>query len=137
MVDVFHASLVSQDRERKLNAFCTPESTIRLLIASSAFGMGIDIDDIKYVVLWEAPSSVSQIWQQIGRAGRNGAPSEARLLFSPQGTAGARTDTNIKELVKATNITCIRKQILRSVIYKVDKVPEVETHPARCCVLQN
>jgi len=49
------------------------------VIATSAFGLGVDCPDIRQVIKWGAPSTIEELVQQTGRAGRNGAEAEAIL----------------------------------------------------------
>lgn len=63
------------------------EPTINAIVASSAFGMGIDIPDVRLVVHWQHPFSVEEYLQGFGRAGRDGRPARA-LLFTDHGDRG-------------------------------------------------
>ncbi len=61
---------------------CFVEGDGRVLVATSAFGMGVDLPDIRLVVFVGAPTSLEAWWQQAGRAGRDGNPARAVLLWS-------------------------------------------------------
>ena len=64
-----------------LAEFCKQDTKLRLVIATSAFGLGVDCPDIGRVINWGAPSTIEELVQQSGRAGRNGAEAEAILFY--------------------------------------------------------
>ena len=80
---VYHAGL-SQKRARRgvYDAFLDDE--VDVIVATSAFGMGIDKPDIRYVVHAEAPESPDTYYQEVGRAGRDGEPATATLVYRPE-----------------------------------------------------
>ena len=78
----YHAGLDAQARERAQDLFMAPGA--RVVVATNAFGMGIDRSDLRFVVHVQAPRTVEAYYQEIGRAGRDDAPAEASLLYHPQ-----------------------------------------------------
>lgn len=77
----YHAGMTNLDRELEQQSFL--ENKTKIMIATSAFGMGIDKPDIATVIHYQMPGSIEQYYQEIGRAGRGGQHSTAHLLLAP------------------------------------------------------
>jgi ATP-dependent DNA helicase RecQ len=75
----FHAGMESYDKEAVQNRFMTEPGVV--IVATIAFGMGIDKPDIRYVLHTDLPASPEAYYQEIGRAGRDGAPAETLMLY--------------------------------------------------------
>ncbi|MCU0648222.1 MAG: RecQ family ATP-dependent DNA helicase [Gemmatimonadaceae bacterium] len=76
----YHAGLEDASRNRAQDAFMREEA--RVVVATSAFGMGIDKADVRTVVHWAMPGTLEAYYQEAGRAGRDGAPAACVLLHS-------------------------------------------------------
>ena len=76
----YHAGLNSEERQKRQNSFMNGECDI--IVATIAFGMGIDKKDIRNIIHYNIPQSVEGYYQEIGRAGRDGDKSNCILLFT-------------------------------------------------------
>ncbi len=77
----YHAGLDAHTRSESQDAFFTRQGAV--MVATIAFGMGVDKPDVRFIVHADLPTSVEGYYQEIGRAGRDGAPARALTLFSP------------------------------------------------------
>lgn len=76
----YHAGMTDEEREFSQNAFVSGRADV--VVATNAFGMGIDRSDVRFVVHFEIPGSVEAFYQEAGRAGRDGNPAACELLFN-------------------------------------------------------
>ena len=84
----YHAGLSSAERTRVQDAFLRDE--VAVVVATVAFGMGIDKPDVRFVVHYDVPKNIEGYYQETGRAGRDGLPAEALCLFGLQDAMTAR-----------------------------------------------
>lgn len=77
----YHAGMSNNDRKINQDKFINDE--VNIIVATNAFGMGIDKPDIRWVIHYNMPQSIENYYQEIGRAGRDGEKSECILLFTP------------------------------------------------------
>ena len=134
----YHAGLSDQVRAKNQELFIKDE--VQIIVATIAFGMGINKPNVRYVINYDLPKSIEEYYQEIGRAGRDGLPSSALLLYTPadirkirwffqESAFPEKDELLLQGMIKyATSTTCRRKALLQYFGEAYQPVPDSD-----CC----
>ncbi|WP_407398738.1 RecQ family ATP-dependent DNA helicase [Treponema sp.] len=137
----YHAGLSDAIRARNQKAFI--QDKVDIMVATVAFGMGINKPDVRWVIHYDMPKSIEQYYQEIGRAGRDGLQSEALLLYSPadikkiryffnDAVDPAKAEKLLQGMIRyAESQGCRRKSLLS--YFGENYSPDPEKEDKTCC----
>ncbi len=106
----YHAGLDRNLRTERLEQFLEADAAV--MVATIAFGMGVDKPDVRFVIHADPPASIEAYWQEIGRAGRDGDPAEGITLYGASDLAWALrriAERDVDEAVKQVQVRKVRQ----------------------------
>ena len=109
LIGMFHAKTLKRHKERVSDSLFEEQGVCRVVFASTALGMGVNLQGIRQVIHYGPPRQVDDFVQEIGRAGRDGKPARSLLLF--HGLHLKKCEPIMKEYAK-TESKCLRKLLL-------------------------
>jgi ATP-dependent DNA helicase RecQ len=117
--EYYHAGLGAEERDRIQDSFLSGK--LPIVVATKAFGMGIDRQDVRQVIHYAIPGTLEAYYQEAGRAGRDGLPSHAVLLYSPE-------DRSLQEwFIESSAVTISDLRMLFELIHKHPRRMEAVT----------
>lgn len=136
----FHGDMSGNERQEVIKAY--KNNDIKVVFATNAFGMGIDIPDIRVVVHFMLPESIEQYYQEVGRAGRNGKGATAYVLYSNKNIQVRKThfidksfpsSDEIKELFTKTANNEVGRKTLQ--YFEEEKLQTALPYFLNCCAI--
>lgn len=136
----YHAGLTDEERTEHQDLFI--KDKVRIMVATVAFGMGINKPNVRFVIHYDMPKSLEEYYQEIGRAGRDGLESHALLLYSAadihkiryffsEAADAEKSEALLQGMIHyATSRMCRRRQLLG---YFGEALPAQQEKSAVCC----
>ena len=118
LIEMFTRASTTEMKEKVLHSVCSSEGKVRIVLATTAFGMGIDCCDIRNILHWGPPSTLEQYVQESGRAGRDDQPSTACILY---GKPGKYVDEEVK-CYALNEDTCRRALLFKNFMFSPDSI---------------
>ena len=128
LIGMYHAKTLQRFKERVSESLFDEEGICRVVIASTALGMGVNISDVRQVIHYGPPRQIEDFVQEIGRAGRDGKPATSILVYT--GIHLKKCEPFMKDYAKSDKI-CLRKLLLDKFGATASK--EIDLHDC-CCI---
>jgi superfamily II DNA helicase RecQ len=130
VIGMYHANTLPRHKERVSKSLFDVNGTCRIVFASTALGMGVNIKDIFQVIHYGPPRQADDFLQEIGRAGRNGQPAKSILFYN--GNHLRKCDKSIKDYARSSD-RCLREIILQDFEETAANLSNKNTH--HCCII--
>ena len=129
LFDMFHSETTDDIKSNIIHRLST-KSSLRIVIATSAMGMGVDVADCHNIILYGPPRSVVDLLQETGRAGRDGGPSVALIMCNSYQVR--HVDSEVRDIVSTCD--CRRKEILGNFLTQEELLTHISTDsPVHTC----
>ena len=114
IVDMYHAGTDKESQGRIASGIVDPNCSLRCVVATIAFGLGINLPDVEEVVHWGPAADIMSYWQEVGRCARDGRQGKGTLFIFPRSTDKRLVDANLKKLIDDVQKCgeCLRRGIL-------------------------
>lgn len=133
ILDMVHSSTPQDAKDKLMADFPKKDSKVRLIVATIAFGMGVNIPDIDIVVHWGLPGTLLLYWQESGRAGRDGRQALS-VCYAFKKSITTCNEASFKDIVTKHTTGCLRKLVLENfVINGVGKEDIEQLSSRKCC----
>ena len=130
LVAMYHRATATRNKKHVSECFPQLNSILRIVVATSAFGMGVNIPDVQYVLHWAAPRTIESFYQEAGRAGRDGRNSKSIVYFHATDVSTRMTDERMALYCKDDK-TCRRSTLLD--YFTPDNKGVAADMPHLCC----
>jgi len=128
LIGMYHANTLAKHKNRVSDSLFDKEGVCRVVFASTALGMGVNLKDIRQVIHYGPPRQADDFLQEIGRAGRDGQPAKSLLFYI--GRHLVKCEKNMRDYAKSTD-KCLRTLVLSE--FGEQAAVNVGTHD--CCVI--
>lgn len=128
IVDIFHSMTLKKYKDRVMDSFKVNAGNARIVLATSALGMGVNFPDVRYIIHLGPATSIVDHVQQSGRAGRDG--KQAYNVVITTGQKLAHCEVDIKNFAKAAD--CLRKALMKPLDVTVNSVDPLHNCCSNC-----
>ena len=113
ILDMFNACNTSHVKSNILSSFASPKSRLRVIVATVAFGMGIDCPNVENIIHWGPPSDCESYIQETGRAGQDGTTAYATLYYNKRDISHPYMESGIVDYCENNEYHCRRHMLFK------------------------